>query len=290
MNPYSTGVTRRRVAAVTAALARTAEVVVYQTEHRGHASELAVRAAERADALVVFSGDGTYNEAINGAAGMLPFGFLPGGGASVFSRALGLPRDPVAAAERLASSFAAEHTASIGLGRVNGRLFCFSAGIGVDAEAVRRVDARGRDPEGRRAGNTAFILAIARILVERRFRIAPQLEIEGYGRAAFVLVTNGKPYTYAGPVPVTLSREADFVAGLDFVAPREVEPSAIPALLVRGFRGSLSGDRRVLVGHDLDAFEVRCDRPLPLQVDGEDLGDITSATFGAVRNALTVLV
>ncbi len=84
VNPYSTGVTAKRVAEVSAALARRAEVVVRQTERRGHATELAAEAIGEADALVVFSGDGTYNEAINGAAGELPFGFLPGGGASVF--------------------------------------------------------------------------------------------------------------------------------------------------------------------------------------------------------------
>src|SRR5207248_452597 len=42
--------------------------------------------------------DGTYNEAVNGAAGRVPFGFVPGGGASVFPRALGVAREPAAAA------------------------------------------------------------------------------------------------------------------------------------------------------------------------------------------------
>ena len=91
VNPYSSGVTRSRVADVTAAIARRAEVVVRQTEQKGHATELAREAVEDADAVIVFSGDGTYNEAVNGAAGDIPFGFLPGGGASVFPRALGLP-------------------------------------------------------------------------------------------------------------------------------------------------------------------------------------------------------
>ena len=35
--------------------------------------------AEGLDAIAVFSGDGTYNEALNGADGQIPFGFLPGG-------------------------------------------------------------------------------------------------------------------------------------------------------------------------------------------------------------------
>src|SRR5215471_14417419 len=105
VNPYSSGVTMRRVADVRAALAHRAEVVTRQTEAKGHAVELAAAAAEDADALVVFSGDGTYNEAINGAAGRLPFGFVPGGGASVFPRALGLDRDPVDAAATIGLAF-----------------------------------------------------------------------------------------------------------------------------------------------------------------------------------------
>ena len=43
---------------------------------------------------------------------------------------------------------------------------------------------------------------------------------------------------------------------------------------MRLFRGTLADDPDVLAGHDLDSFEVRCDRPLPLQADGEDLGDV----------------
>jgi diacylglycerol kinase family enzyme len=290
VNPYSSGVTRRRVADVTAALARRAEVVVRQTEAKGHAVELAAQAAEAADAVVVFSGDGTYNEAINGAAGRLPFGFVPGGGASVFPRALGLPRDPVAAADRVGVALEEGRTISIGLGRVNGRRFCFSAGIGFDAEAVRRIDRRGRDNDGRRAGNAVFAATVVGILFESRLRIPAQLTVEGFGRAACLFVANGHPYTYAGPVPVTIAEAADFGGGLDFAAPREISLSSAPVLALRGFRGTLAADARVISGHDLDAFEVRCDCPLPLQADGEDLGDVLEASFAAERNALDVLV
>ena len=49
-------------------------------------------------------------------------------------------------------------------------------------------------------------------------------------------------------------------------------------------------DRLLLAGHDLDRIVVRCDEPLPLQVDGEDLGDVTEAVFEAERDAVAVLV
>lgn len=290
VNPFSTEVTPERVASVESALRGGAEVVTRTTEAPGHAVELAAQAAEDADAVLVFSGDGTYNEAINGAAGRLPFGFLPGGGASVFSRALGLPRDPVLAAAQVADALSSGRTRSIGLGSVNHRRFCFSAGIGLDAEAVRRVDRRGRAADGRRAGNGAFVAAIAGILAENRLRLDPQLEIEGYGRAAFVFVANGRPYTYIGPIPVNVARRAEFSGGLDFIAPRRVTPLSLPRLAVRLFRGMNGNDPDVLAGHDLDALTVRCDRPLPLQADGEDLGDVTEAIFEAERDALTVLV
>jgi diacylglycerol kinase family enzyme len=48
--------------------------------------------------------------------------------------------------------------------------------------------------------------------------------------------------------------------------------------------------RSLLTVHDLDRIEVRCDRPLPLQADGEDLGDVESAVFEAARDAVSVLV
>jgi hypothetical protein len=34
---------------------------------------------------------------------------------------------------------------------------------------------------------------------------------------------------------------------------------------------------------------VKTDRPLPLQVDGEDLGDVTEAVFEAERGSISVL-
>jgi diacylglycerol kinase family enzyme len=290
VNPYSSGVTRTRVADVAATLARNVELVVRQTEHRGHAIELAAAAADEADALLVFSGDGTYNEAINGAAGRVPFGFLPGGGASVLARALGMPRDPVAAASRIAKALEAGRTRSIGLGKVNGRRFAFSSGIGPDAAAVRRIDERGRDRDGRRAGNAVFAATFAELLLGSRFRSDAQIEIAGVGRAAFVFVANGRPYTYAGRVAVTVAGEAEFAGGLDFVAPLPVDVIELPALVLRGVRGKLTNDSRVLTGHDLDRIEVHCDRPLPLQADGEDLGDVTEAVFEAERNALDVLL
>jgi diacylglycerol kinase family enzyme len=285
-NPFATNVTEERVEAVAVRLARVGEVLVELTQRPRHATELAQ--AVDADALVVYSGDGGYNEVLNGLTAGVPVGFLPGGGTSVLSRALGLPHDPVAAAAHVAEALAAQRTRQITLGRVNGRRFAFAAGIGVDAEAVRRVDELGRREDGRRPGDLAFAFAVVRALAAERLHVEPKLEVKGLGRAASVFVANGAPYTYARGVPLPIVPDADFELGLDLMAPVRIRRRSV----VRLAFGILTGRGRggLLYAHDKDGFEVVCDEPLPLQADGEDLGDVESAVFEAERGAVSVLV
>jgi diacylglycerol kinase family enzyme len=254
------------------------------TQRRGHAIGLARAAA--GDAVVVFSGDGVFNEVLNGLRTGVPVGFVPGGGTSVLPRALGLPRDPVAAARILAHG----RRRRISLGRVDGRRFAFSAGLGLDAEAVRRVDALGRSPGGRRPGDVAFAWTLVKVAAARGFRYAPVLEAGGVGRGALAFVSNAPEYTYVGPRPLRLSPCAQFEAGLDVTVPVRVTPGSLARYVGRLLAGrGLVGARGVLHGHDLDRFSVHCDVSMPLQADGEDLGDVTEVVFEAERGAVEVL-
>jgi len=283
VNPFATGVDEHRLASVQAALPAGTETRITTTA--GEATELA-RAVSGVEALYVLGGDGTYNEVLNGLEVDVPLGFLPGGGTSVLPRALGLPRDPVDAAKRVAFG----RTRRIGLGRVNGRRFGFNAGVGFDAELVRRVDELGRSPDGRRPGDVAFMRVAAASLSRRRGRFEAQLEIEGAGRAAFVLVANCSPYTYSGSLGLDLVPGADFDSGLAYFAPVTLRARDLPRLLLHSVRGSGLKDGKALAGTDLDRVVVRCDKPLPLQVDGEDTGDVVEAVYEAERDAVTVLV
>jgi diacylglycerol kinase family enzyme len=290
VNPFASRVSEDRYARVQAVLETVCEVAVTLTERPAHATELVSAACERGvDAVVVFSGDGGFNEAVNGLKGDVPIGFLPGGGTSVLPRALGLPHDPVAAAARIANALEQGRTRRISLGRVNGRRFAFAAGVGIDAEAVRRVDALGRSDDGKRPGDLAFARAIVASVAASRGHVEPGIELVGHGRAAFAFVANGSPYTYAKNIPVQLVPGAEFELGLDLVAPLRLRRRSLlwtSAELLSGHPRAA----RFLVGHDLDRIEIRCDRPLPLQVDGEDLGDIEEAVFEAERDAVAVLV
>lgn len=288
VNPFATNVRPEGLEQVERELARAGEVSVVQTEHPQHATELVTDACTGgADAVVVFSGDGGYNEALNGLEGDVPIGFLPGGGTSVLSRALGIGADPVPAAARIADALVAGRTRRITLGRVNGRRFAFGAGIGLDAEAVRRVDDLGRHNDGRRPGDLAFALAVVRALASHRGHMEPQLEIRGVGRAAIAFVANATPYTYAKGLPLPIAPEADFELGLDLVAPMRIRRRSLLRLAYSILTGR--GKSGMLYVHDTDRLEIVCDVPMPLQADGEDLGDVREAVFEAERGAVSVL-
>jgi diacylglycerol kinase family enzyme len=290
VNPFATGVDEHRIALVEAALGRRAEVSTFLTERQGHATELAREAAEYADGVFVFSGDGGFNEALNGLGpGAPPLGCIPGGGTSVLPRALGIPGAPVEAAEQLADALERGRTRTISVGVVNGRRFGFNAGIGFDAELVRRIEAH-RSRAGR-PGDVAFMLQVVRLIAEHRARFRPAIEVEGHGRAAFAFVANTDPYSFVGRFPLHVAPGASFEGGLDLIAPRSVGPQDIPRLAryVATGRGQLD-DPRILALQDEDRIAIRCDRPLPLQVDGEDLGDVTEASFECERGAVRVLV
>ena len=141
------------------------DLEVERTRYRGHARELA--AAARGGLIIVLGGDGSINEVVNGvmsrggAGGGRPLiAVIPGGGANVLARALGLPVDAVAAIHRVREVIAAGRYQTIGLGLAADRYFTFSAGLGMDAETVREVE-RLR-AAGRRESTPLFLRTMMR--------------------------------------------------------------------------------------------------------------------------------
>src|ERR1700753_2086963 len=175
VNPRATTTTKPVRDQIVRPRADRADIEVVETRHRGDAREIAARAvAEGWDALLVLSGDGTINEAVNGlmdkasiragrtttdpvpAAGRLPaLGALPGGNANVFTRDLGVPPDPLAAVELIAARLAAGTTRTIGLGLAGGRYSAFTAGLGWDAEVIHAGEEQRA--QGRPASNRLYI-------------------------------------------------------------------------------------------------------------------------------------
>ena len=139
------------------------------------------------------------------------------------------------------------------------------------------MDSLGRDEDGRRPGDFRFAWTLIRVLAEQRGRIdaGARGERASAGPRSRSWRTATRTPT-SGRVPLRVAPEARFELGLDVVGARELRPGALPRFLTYVLKGG--GQQRardVLYGHDLDELEVVCDAPMPLQVDGEDLGDVS---------------
>lgn len=296
-NPVSTEVTAETVGSVLVRLAERVEVVAMHTRGPGDAVRLGELAVEqRFEAVFVLGGDGTANEVVNGVGDRLPIGVLPAGGTSVLPRVLGLPGKLEEAADRLCAALEEGSVRSIALGTVNERRFTFAAGIGIDAEIVKRIDERGRGgesaEEATRPGDLWFVREAVAVLLEGEYA-SPSMRVELPDgrelRAATVFVANCSPWSFAGPVPLDIAPEASFEGGFDLVLVESVEPRSATSRIASLLRKDKEqeGVHRL---HDLDRATVRCDRPMPVQVDGELLGEFDLIELGVVREAARLLV
>lgn len=297
VNPYASTVSERLKNLVVYALRGTYRVKAVETESRDHATELCRDAArEGYDVVVAFGGDGTVNEAANGLAGSdTPLTCLPGGRANVYCRLLGIPVDLVDATEQLLRMADDWRPRRVDVGTVDERKFLFSAGVGLDASVVEVVDAHPRLK--RRFGEWYYAATTVRTF-NRHYLFNP-LRVEadlGHERVAGVslIVQNAPPYTYFGNRPVRLAEGATLESGdLSGVVLRRASPVDIPTLLWRALakRPRFGRHRQVhpFAGRSRLRVASVDDRPLPLQVDGDYIGEVRAAEFEVVPSGLLVL-
>ncbi len=300
VNPKATGTTLRARDVLASALASTCRLDVAETKARGHATELARDAvADELDAVVALGGDGTVNEVVNGLLsdgprdGLPALGVVPGGSANVFARALGMSASPVEATGELLDALQHDRRRTLGLATADDRWFTFNAGLGLDADVVRRVEQRRA--AGRRATTGLYVRSGVRQFFTHTDRRTPQLVLEREGAApeplALALVCNTSPWTYLNSRPVQPCPQASFETGLDVFGLRGL--ATLPTLRHLGqilARTPRPRGRGVLSLHDLPALTLSSSAPLPFQLDGDDLGDRTRVVLRSVPRALTVLV
>jgi diacylglycerol kinase family enzyme len=297
VNPYATTVSDRLRHLVVYALQGRFEVDAVDTEARGHASELCREAAhEGYDVVVAFGGDGTVNEAANGLLGSpTPLCCLPGGSANVFGKMLGIPGDVVDATEHLLAMADDWRPRKVDLGVVNGRCFTFASGLGLDASVVERVDANPRMKA--RLGPWFFTWVAVSTFMRRYLVSPPQLEVQASGQTfegVTAIVQNGSPFTYFQNRPIEIADGAALDSGaLAGGVLHRATLLSMPSIAWRAFspRARVAGHRQISPLRDLQELTVRSadGRPLPLQVDGDYLGEVTEASYSIMPDALSVI-
>jgi diacylglycerol kinase family enzyme len=318
VNRHATSMTGTVIDLAVRSLAGLVELDVERTQYRGHARELA--AAARGDLVIVLGGDGSVNEVVNGVMGRnggpdgggsdggsdggLDGGLdgggkpliavIPGGGANVLARSLGLPVDAAAAICRVREVVAAGRYRTIGLGLAADRYFTFSAGLGMDAEVVGEVD-RLR-AEGRRESTSLFLRTMIRQYYRGTDRHRPALTLERDGQPPvgdlfMTIITNRSPWTYFRDRPLLPVPNPDFNSGLDLLALRQIRLStifnAVGQMLYVRSRPPRGRDLLSVIGSE--SLTLRSARPIAFQVDGEYLGETEAVKFQFVPQALRVV-
>jgi YegS/Rv2252/BmrU family lipid kinase len=206
------------VVSVLAAAGWTTDVVV--KESKGQTMELAARAAEAGyDFVIAYGGDGTVNHVLNGVLAFAgkrstAVGVIPGGTANVWAAEVGIPADPVRAAQTLVESevrcvdvgHVGVESLTLGAGSsvsdqgavsTSGarRHFLLMAGLGIDATLMGRTSTALKH----KLGIAAVVLTAVRQLpafrtypVEIRSGDAGALVWEG--RALQLVVGNTRSY------------------------------------------------------------------------------------------------
>ena len=240
------------------------------TEGEGDALSWAQGAADEGfDLIIASGGDGTVMEAMSGAikgGRKVPVAQLPAGTSSLIARALDIPTDMEEAMKVVLEGEAVE--LDVGYLPKQDRYFALIAGAGWDARLME--DA----PRGlkRRIGFGAYVFSGLKNLFNMR-RTTVELDIDGHKetrRAHTVMIANIGQIDSAG-----LALGPDIYphdGKLDAVI---VASSTLPSILRLLYR---VGRRQFSNYHDLayvkaDRVSITTEIPLPVQIDGEPMGE-----------------
>jgi diacylglycerol kinase (ATP) len=247
---------------------------------RANASELISRCADHVDMVIVGGGDGTLNAAASGLVYTgLPLGVLPLGTANDFARTIGLPLDPVKAAEVIATG---KHQ-PIDLGEVNGHLFFNVASIGFSAELAGELTEHAK----KRWGTLGYGIVAARLLMRSRLFKA-FLDHDGTTetiRTMQISVGNGRHY--GGGMTVEENATADD-GWLDLYS-LEVDHWWRLLRLLPSLRKGTQGQWDDVRAFKTTEVTIRTTRPRPVNTDGE-LSTWTPARFRIRPKSVRVFI
>jgi diacylglycerol kinase family enzyme len=294
-NPNATTTTTAVTDVITRALSAELKLDVESTKRREHAAYLAAGAVhEGYEVVIALGGDGTANEVLQGVAGTpVKLALIPGGSTNVWARSLGLPNDAVEATSVVLRKLRDGEDRVVNVGRANGRWFGFNVGFGFDAEAVRLVEQRARMK--RTVRQATFLYCGLRAQLSGFGRKASEVTVqpddgEAVGGLRSAVCCNADPFTFLGPRPARLCPEADWDLGLDVTALTSLSTPALLRVVQTALTsGAMHHRRSVRMWHDQTGYTITAAEPLPLQLDGDYIGQTDRVRLESVARALTVV-
>ncbi|GAB2940522.1 diacylglycerol kinase family lipid kinase [Hymenobacter coalescens] len=254
---------------------------VRATQYAGHAEELArAAAAEGFGIVVAVGGDGTVNEVGRGLLGTgAALAVLPRGSGNGLARHLSIPLAPAAAVALLRQP----RVVPIDVGRLNGRPFFCTAGLGFDAHVSRCFAEAG----------TRGLATYVRVALREYGRYQPtpvEIELGGEHRFSshcYVLAfANAAQYgnnAYIAPL-------ADIRDGLLDVCLIDQLPLARALRVAYGLAVGDLPTSGAVVYHTARSVRVSTPEPLGFHLDGDFAGEAREVTVDVEPLALPVVV
>ncbi|MCL7988355.1 diacylglycerol kinase family lipid kinase [Sphingobacterium sp. lm-10] len=255
------------------------EPTFQQTDHAGHAYELAKQAVlNKYDVVVAVGGDGTINEIGSALAGTdTPLGIIPEGSGNGLALYLGIPLHEAGAIRRI-NRF---DTMTVDTGSVNERFFFNVAGVGFDASVSDKFATDSiRGPIG-------YLRTVMNLLGSYRSK-KYQLSIDGksYTREAFMIsVANSPQYgnnAYIAP-------NASVTDGLiDVCIVHKFPLYLLPMMVFHLFNKSVDQSEyvEIIPGR---VITIESDEIGPVHVDGEPLTLEAPLQFTVQEKSLKII-
>lgn len=284
VNPASgAGRAARMASSVAHRLGAAATVEVHQGGSTEESTQLIGAVADACDAVVVVGGDGIVHLAAQALAlGDTPLGIIPAGTGNDVADTLGLPADPLDAADAVLTALDAGTVRRLDLGRTDeGRWWVTVLCAGFDSAVNERANTM-RWPKGPRRYDIAIAAELLRLRA-RPFRLEFDDQVVD---APAILVAVGNGPQYGGGKRITHGAEMDdgtFLVSVVAPVSRLVFARMAPKLRTAGHIGHHSLTQHV-------ARRVRLFAPDTLgYADGERIGPLP-ITSECVPGALPVLV
>ncbi len=239
-----------------------------------------------AGALVAVGGDGTVHLALQAVAGTgVAFGAVPAGTGNDFAVQIGMPEEPVAAAEKIAGALRDGGTHKVDLARLTdaeGNVRWFGAVLAAGFDAIVNERANGMSfPRGPRRYDVAIALELMR-LRPRRYTLV----LDGVAQEVdAVLVAIGNTASYGGGMRIVPA--ADPTDGLlDIVVGGRFSRIAFARIKPRVYQGT-HVEHPLVETYRAATVEVRAEG-IVCYVDGERCCPLP-VTVAAAPGALNVL-
>ena len=286
LNPMAGGSSAVDIrAALARHLGEQSELELYETTGEDGEDVVALvrSAVERGCQIVLAAGgDGTVSEVAEALVGTsVPLGIIPVGTANVFARELGLPLT----LDEACGLFAGDHaTTTVDAMKVGEQYFVLQIGVGLDALMIRDTERSAK----RRFGRAAYLWTAATQLVgfqPQRFTIMAD-DVRIRPRASQVLIANGG---VLGVPPLTWGphiQPNDGKIDVCVVSARTLLDYL--GLIWHTLLGQQRRDRNVRYLAATRLIVVSADQPLPVQADGEIIGE-TPLRIEVVPRALRVI-